>query len=88
MPVLPDLDRAAIHAEAMRAWSARGGVETPVSKDELRALVNLLDSQLNAAEGAALAAIPAGKGKTWLIANQDIARELMAWIEKRRSEVL
>lgn len=88
MPLLPDGDRADVHAEAMDAWSSQGGVETPVTKSELRSLINLLDSQLDSAEGTALAAIPAGTGKTWLVANQGRARELMARIEKRRSEAL
>ena len=88
MPVLPDTNRADVHAGTMDAWSVRGGVETPVTKSELRSLINLLDSQLDAAEGTALAAIPAGVGKTWLTANQGLARELMASIEKKRSEVL
>ncbi len=87
MPNLLDADRVAVHTDAMEKWSS-SRTPTPVTKAELRSLINLLDSQLDTAEGTALAAIPAGAGKTWLVANQGLARELMASIEKKRAEVL
>ncbi len=87
MPNLPDSDRSEIHTDVMDKWS-NVRLPVPISKPELRALINLMDTELDTAEGSILGAIPAGVGKTWLVANQGIARQLLALIEKKRAEVL
>ena len=87
MAVLSDGDREEVWGTAMSDFS-RTGIQTPILKTELRALVNFMDVQLESAEAAMFAALPAGDGKDWLLANRDLGRELLARIERKRREVL
>ena len=60
----------------------------PINKNQLRALLVLMDSEIESAEISIIQALPAGDGKSWLIANAGIGRELMSRIIDKRQEVL
>jgi hypothetical protein len=87
MPTLPDEHRAAIRSAIARKYSAFW-TEIPISKDQFRALVNFIDTRLDAEETAIFQALPAGAGKDWLLANPAIGREIMTEVERKRMEVL
>jgi len=87
MTKLAEDDRFTIWAEIMRQFSA-AGIEIPVDKAALRYLVDRVDDGLETAEASIVSALPAGDGKTWLIAHQSIGRAIMAYVERRRKEVL
>jgi hypothetical protein len=87
MALLPTPTKDQLWAEFMRELSA-AGVEIPVNKVALRSFIDLVDTQLEAAETSVVQAIPAGTGRTWLISHPSIGRIMMARIEKARSEVL
>jgi hypothetical protein len=87
MATLPSTDIDAVHADIMREFSnVRTGC--PISKTDLRALIVLMDSQLATAETSIISAIPAGAGKTWLLANVPIARTVLIRTEQKRKDVL
>jgi hypothetical protein len=67
---------------------SQSGVPTPLSKDDIRLLINFMDVQLDSAETSIFAALPAGDGRDWLLANPGLGRELLARIERERREVL
>ena len=87
MPRLTEPSLASLQQTVMRQFSAVR-LETPITKPQLAAMLSLLDGQLDAAETAALAAIPAGTEKTWLIANPAIARTLIERVAAARKETL
>jgi len=87
MATLPEADRVEIWAQAMLDLS-RTNTGIPIEADEFRTLVNFFDNQLEDAEATIFAALPAGDGKTWMLANLGLGRELLARIERRRREVL
>lgn len=60
----------------------------PITKDELRSLLVLIDGQLEDAEVSIVQSLPVGVGKTWLIDNQALGREIMIRILEKRKEVL
>jgi len=60
----------------------------PINKTQLRALLVLIDQQLEGAEISTVQALPAGDGKTWLIANPALGRGLMLDVLRKRKEVL
>lgn len=60
----------------------------PISKDQLRALLVLIDQELESAEVDIIQALPASDGKTWLVANPASGRRLMLDILQKRKEVL
>lgn len=60
----------------------------PINKNQLNALLGLIDEQLETAETSIIQALPPGDGKAWLVANQGIGRELMSRILDKRQEVL
>lgn len=77
-----------------QAWSATmsefSSVRTliPINKAQLRALLVLIDQELEGAETSIIQAIPAGPGKTWLVANPALGRGLMLDVLRKRKEVL
>jgi len=87
MAVLPDADRVEIWTQAMTDLS-KTNTGVPITAAELRTLINFFDNQLEDAEAAIFAALPAGDGKAWMLANLGLGRELLARIERRRREVL
>jgi hypothetical protein len=78
--------RAQIVRDVLKALCAR---REPilVSHQAVEALVGTIDAELEAAEIAILAVVEPGT-RDWLVAHQNIARELMAHVETRRKEVL
>lgn len=58
-----------------------------VSHQAVRAAVDIIDQELEAAETAILAAVTAGT-RTWLVAHPGISRELVSWVEATRKAVL
>ena len=87
MPTLSSGDIDDIHAQVMRRWSSVH-LESPITKAQVRSLVVLIDSGLDAAEVSIVGGLPAGPGKTWLLANTVVGRDLMEVTERRRKEVL
>ncbi len=76
-----------VRADVMREFS-RARHEIPITKPELTALLDLIDSEQEAAEASILAAIPVGPARNWLVAKQAQARTLIVRIEQKRAEVL
>ena len=60
----------------------------PINKNQLRALLVLIDQELEGAEIDIVQALPAGDGRMWLIANPALGRGLMLNILQKRKEVL
>jgi hypothetical protein len=60
----------------------------PISKNQLKALLTLIDEELESAEVSIIQALPSGDGKNWLIANPGIGRGLMLDVLGKRKEVL
>lgn len=85
MALLSDGARLEIWAEVMRDFS-QSNLETPITKTDLRSLINYMDGQLETTESSIIAGLPAGDGKTWLLANQSIGRELLARVQQKRQE--
>ena len=77
-----------------QVWSATmsefSSVRTliPINKAQLRALLVLIDQELEGAETSIIQAIPAGPSKTWLVANPALGRGLMLDVLRKRKEVL
>ena len=87
MANLPSGDIDAVHADIMRRYSSIFR-EIPVSKAQLRSFLVIVDGELEAAEIAIVQAVPAGPQRDWLIANDDIGRDMIELIEAKRKEVL
>jgi len=66
--------------------SLRAGV--PITKNQLTSLLTLMDAELNTAEISIVGNLPAGDGKTWILANDPIGRDMIARIETKRRDVL
>lgn len=60
----------------------------PINKNQLRALLVLIDQELEGAEISIIQSLPAGDGKTWLVANPALGRGLMLDVLHKRKEVL
>lgn len=60
----------------------------PITKAQLRALLVLIDRELEGAEINIIQALPAGTGKTWLVTNQSLGRGIMLDVLRKRKEVL
>jgi len=76
-----------IWAEFMSIYSSRRD-EIPVSKNQLRSFVVIVDGELETAEIAVVQAVPAGDIRDWLIANDEVGRDMMTMVENERREVL
>ncbi len=59
----------------------------PVAHQDVRSAVEIIDVQLEAAEAAILAAVPS-LTRSWLTANQTIARQVVEAVEAKRRELL
>ena len=60
----------------------------PISMPQLHSLLDLIDQEMETAEADIIQALPAGDGKTWLLNNQGLGRDLIRRIEQKRQEVL
>lgn len=78
--------RARIVRDVLKALCARRE-PIPVSHQAVEVVVATIDVELETAETAVLAAVPQGT-RDWLVAHQNIARELVAHVETTRKEVL
>lgn len=87
MAQLPSEDLDQVWSSIMSDFSSLRAL-IPVNKDQLRALLGLMDTELESAETSIVQALPASTGKSWLLANQGIGRELMSRILDKRQEVL
>ncbi|TPV96162.1 MAG: hypothetical protein B7733_06340 [Myxococcales bacterium FL481] len=76
-----------LHQQAMEWWSSRHE-PTPISKSDLRALLVLMDEEIETAESSIVSALPSGTGKTWLLGKPEIGRFLMERIMRERKETL
>ena len=76
-----------VWAEIMRTFSSVRSL-IPISKTQLRALLGLIDEELEGAETSIVQALPAGVGKSWLIANPSIGRSLMMEVLEKRKEIM
>lgn len=83
MAVLPDGDRAQLHAEVMRAWSA-GHEAVSITKPELRAAVDAIDNWVDANAASFNTAIPQ-PARGALTARQKAL--LLEYVVRRRFEV-
>lgn len=59
----------------------------PVGHQVIRSMIGTIDTELNAAEVAILAGVDAPT-RSWLTANQHIARQIVEAVETRRKEML
>ena len=85
MAALPTAQLDEVHALIMSKYSGLR-TEVPITKGQLRSLLVTMDAELDSAETSVFAALPAGPGKTWIQANQTIARDFMTDIERKRVE--
>ena len=76
-----------VWAEIMRTFSSVRSL-IPINKTQLRALLGLIDGELEGAETSIVQALPEGDGKSWLVANPSIGRSLMVAVLEKRKEVL
>lgn len=60
----------------------------PITKNQFRQLLVLIDAELETAEGEIVSALPSGSGKTWLANNQTLGRGIMLSVLRERKEVL
>lgn len=83
MAVLPDGDRAQLHAEVMREWSAEH-VSIGITKTELRAAVDAIDGWVDANAASFNTAIP--QPARGALTTRQKAR-LLVYVVLRRFEV-
>jgi len=87
MAKLLDQDKDDIFADIMRKWSLVN-LETPITKVQGRALIDIMDDGMETAETTIISNIPAGVAKTWLLANTPIARKIIELVANKRQETL
>lgn len=76
-----------LRAEIMSAWSA-GHTETPITKAQLKALLENIDAGLESAETSIISGLTNGAAKTWLVAHQSIGRRVLEEVAQERRKVL
>lgn len=86
MAALTDTQKNEVFAELLREWSDVRQ-QTPLDKAGARDLLDTIDDEMNSAETAIFQALPNGSGKTWLQANQKIARTIIERIVQKRKKV-
>lgn len=87
MAQLPSENIDQVWSSIMSEFSALRTV-IPINKHQLRALLVLIDQELENSEVDIIQALPAGDGKTWLIAHPAIGRSLMLDVLQKRKEIL
>jgi len=87
MATLTTEQRLAISAAIQRELSRRN-VEIPVGANGVDYLVQVVDDQQEAAEIAVIGGLPNGPGKSWLLNNVAIGREIIVFVESKRLELL
>ena len=87
MPSLSTAEILDVRSEIMSVYSSIRE-EVPMTKNQLTALITLMDSELNTAEIAIIVAIPAGAARDWLLGNEVIGRDIITRTETKRRDVL
>lgn len=87
MAQLPSANIDQVWKSTMEEFSAFREL-IPVNKTQFRTLLELMDTEIEGAETSIVQALPAGDGRSWLVANQPIGRTLMIRIMQKRREVL
>ena len=87
MPSLSSDEVLEVRSEIMSVYSSIRQ-EIPISKNQLTALITLMDSELNTAEIAIIVAIPAGAARDWLMTEDAIGRDIITRTETKRRDVL
>ncbi len=62
--------------------------EIPITKNQLGALIAVVDSQQNSSEIAIIATVPAGDARDWLITNTKVSRDIIVKTEAERRDTL
>lgn len=75
-------------SRAIQGELSRRGIEIPVGAGAVDFLVGAVDDELETAESNVVSGLPDGAGKTWLQNNASIGREIMAYVETKRKDVL
>jgi len=84
---LSEAHRFEVWAQIMSDLS-QYNVETPINKHEFKWLVDYLDDALETFEQNVVDGLPEVEGKSWLLANAAIAREIVVRIARARKENL
>lgn len=87
MATLSTADADAIWALLMSEYSSINR-EIPVSKQEFRTFIDIVDAVLEQAEIDIVQAIPAGPRRNWLINNPVVGRSIVVRVEQKRRDVL
>lgn len=87
MATLSTADADAIWALLMSEHSSINR-EIPVSKQEFRTFIDIVDAVLEQAEIDIVQAIPAGPRRNWLINNPVVGRSIVVRVEQKRRDVL
>ena len=87
---MANLSAGALSDVFYQAMSDFSGIrrEVPINKPQFKAFMTIVDEELEATEIAIAQAIPAGPGKTWIMANPEVARALIVMVEEKRQEEL
>ena len=86
MAQLSEAQRKQIAAKLRKHLSSEW-VPNDLSKFEWDTVVGIFDDGMQAAEASILNSV-GPQAKAWLIAHQDIARKLLAFLAEKRAEVL
>lgn len=62
--------------------------EIPVTKNQLRSFIDIVDQEMETCETAIVQAVPPGDIRDWLIANPEVGRDIVIRTENERREVL
>lgn len=87
MATLSSVNIDAVWRNVMSEFSAVREL-IPVTSEQLRQLIVLIDVETETAETSIISALPAGTGKDWLVANPAIGRGIMLDVMHKRKEVL
>lgn len=87
MAQLPSENMDQVWTATMSEFSSLRTV-IPVNKHQLRALLVLIDQEIEGAEVDIIQALPVGDGRSWLVANPALGRRLMLDVLTKRREVL
>jgi len=86
MAQLTSDQKDALNAELQRQFSRRRD-QIALTKSQLRYALDVFDAGMETAEGAILNDVSAS-ARTWLVANQQLARYILEAVAQKRREVL
>ena len=85
MPSLSPEEILDVRSDVMSFYSSIRQ-EVPMTKNQLTGLLTLMDGEMNTAEVAIVVAIPAGPARDWLVANDQVGRDLIVRTETKRRD--